>query len=185
MPKQTRIPEGYALAQLHDGQWYPLEAERIWYGPEYPDGILRLLPFNRQFQLGEEISFASRREALRHCEAEAKAREDAQRFDWQRLMVQSEVYPERCAWYRQMIEDVTGYAPAVRHWFTEITVFVPAYTCCHGCSYGPVGGWGAWTIEEALADVAEQVYARMQTCARCMQQQEAETDHRMALAGAE
>jgi hypothetical protein len=151
------LPEGYAVIQLAKSEWYPLRVERV-FSAMHPDGFL--LP---QF-LGQDIHFSRRKEAVAHCQEEATLDEQIERSRWERLAVKSDVYPERCAQYRHLIEEITGSAPLVQRFYDEVAVYVPGYVCTHCRGVHDQIVKKELVIEEALAACAEAVYASQQAC---------------------
>ncbi len=154
------IPEGYAVIQLADNQWYPVRVERF-YSDAYPDGLLNLYPIRLDEQ---EQHFSRRKEAVAYCQSDAALWEDLERRRYERKTVESNVYPERCIHYQEIIQDITGYPPMVDRFYDGVSVYVPGYHCASCGSYHPHVVKEALTIEDALEACAEQVYAVNEQC---------------------
>jgi hypothetical protein len=162
MARHERPPEGFAIAELPDGRYYPLVVERF-YNADYPDGMLMVFPHVER--KGDDIaSFALRADALVFCKGMAEINAALERGRFEHVAVESDCYPERCAWYRDLIKEVTGNSPRIIRWYRCLWVTTPGYFCslCN-IYHGPVP-IVAFTIEEALAQAAEIVYARYTRC---------------------
>ena len=152
------IPEGFTVAYV-EGKWYPLEAYRL-YTIDYPEGFLTV-------DL-RTSGFLTRREARQACEQIAHEQEVYEQQRWLRYAWQSDVYPERCAHYIAIIEQVTGCTP----WISSAS-YARAFNVstsphvCHDCKAYIFGTYAsATTIEDALEKVAQQVYANRCVCER-------------------
>jgi hypothetical protein len=155
------LPEGYGVAQFDDKRWYPIKIER-WYDAERPEGSLFVDTFL------SDLNYSHREEATRQCWEHAHREERRQRRDWENRAQQSNVYPERCAHYLEIIEELTGQEPRIVcwRWDTEVTVAVHP-RCCFRCdSFHSLVLVSALTIEDALEEAAQQVYA---SYVKCMQ----------------
>jgi hypothetical protein len=163
MARHEKPPEGFAVAHLPDGRYYPLRVERC-YSAQHPDGMLTLYPHSGR-KGDDTASFALRGEALTFCRELAALNAEAQRGHFEHMAVESDCYPERCAWYRDLIEEVTGNPPQIIRWHRCIWVIVPGYFCptC-GLSHESICRAIALTVEEALAQAAEAVYAKYTCC---------------------
>ena len=127
MARHEKPPEGFAVAHLPDGRYYPLRVERC-YSAQHPDGMLTLYPHSGR-KGDDTASFALRGEALTFCRELAALNAEAQRGHFEHMAVESDCYPERCAWYRDLIEEVTGNPPQIIRWHRCIWVIVPGYFC--------------------------------------------------------
>jgi hypothetical protein len=159
------LPAGYTVACI-EGKWYPLQA-RLRYGIDDPDGYPDLTPLLSFPQL-EALSFSTQRNAILKCQEEAQEEEVQERENWERLTVKSDAYPERCAYYMDVIEQARGHVPIVYRYsfIPEVSVSVPG----HYCSTCKQADWGfsvkALTIENALKEAAERVYTERCQCER-------------------
>jgi hypothetical protein len=163
MARHERPPEGFAIAELPDGRYYPLVVERF-YSADHPDGMLLL--YTHIERKGDDIaSFALRGDALAFCKGMAEINAALEWGRFEHVAVESDCYPERCAWYRDLIEEVTGSPPQIIRWYRCIWVTVLGYFCpACGLYHESVCTTVALTIEEALAQAADAVYARHTRC---------------------
>jgi hypothetical protein len=84
------------------------------------------------------------------------------------LVSDSDMYPERCAHYVALIEQIRGEAPHIkrRSHPCEVEVLVPSHRCTQCLAALSPFCITAKTIEEALAEAAERVYALRCLCER-------------------
>ena len=117
--KKYPLPPLYGIAELGDGRFYPVYA----YDDECDPPRLKVTSHMRWEWVKERdippaigpwhqqgvVSFATRRAALAFC----------QRYDeryrlqlsWKKVTIKSDLYPERTAWYYDMLEEMTGNRP--------------------------------------------------------------------------
>jgi hypothetical protein len=162
MSLKKELPEGYAVA-YGEGRWYPLVMERF-YSAEYPNGYPMFETF---YSDGfNTLSFRTQHEAIVHCQQDAEINESAARCCWEQMATESDVYPDHCAHYVDVIEQVTGHEPVITHGWHKVFVFTIS-DYCHSCrSIKPRATAIAPLIEDALAEVAERVYAERCQCER-------------------
>ncbi len=113
MPRYELLPADYHMAVIElEGRYYPVRTER-----ETDTGMLRLGTFphfsweveaayGTPYALGREpthgvISFRDEQNAIDYCHRSWDNLR--QRVRWKKLAAQTEVYPERNAWYREQI----------------------------------------------------------------------------------
>ncbi len=151
------IPENYAIAQFSDKRWYPLEAIRYYDDADYPDGFLCLSALHH-------TGFLHKQEALDYCQKKAAYEARWEQERWEEMTLKSNVYPERCAHYQAIIQDITGRPPNIASLNSEIMVSTSGYRCACGVwhTYRIINGAG--TIEDALEEAATHVYAEQQSC---------------------
>ena len=111
MQNAHTFSEGMALVETSDGRWFPAFASLA----EHPRWVLLIgespIPAALEPLQGGEPGYACREEAM---EAYRTWREAATLpVRWQKLAAQTEVYPERNAWYREEIAQLTGDIPMV------------------------------------------------------------------------
>jgi hypothetical protein len=152
------IPEGYAIVKLADQQWYPLQAERL-YTSCYQDGFIT---FNCFFEGGEEykeVSFSRQKEAVQFCQYEAAQEQRREWERWEQKAIASNVYPERCIHYRDLIKSITKCPVYVSYHHDGVWVYASGYHCpgC-GCFHEPVEV-KALVVEDALETCTNVVYA--------------------------
>src|SRR5579859_4792250 len=107
------LPEGYGVAQLDDKQWYPLKIDR-YYSADYPDGTTH--PETIWGEENQDLRYRRREDAVQVCWQLAQEEEERKCRKWEQLAQQSEVYPDRCVHYQDIIEETTGRTPLVYHW---------------------------------------------------------------------
>ncbi len=105
--KQESLPEGIALVETTDGRWFPACA----LFSEIPFRVYRVegspLIHLALDSLHERVpGYTCREEAIEACYAWSETFELTQ--DWQWLVAQTELYPERNAWYLDEIVQLTG-----------------------------------------------------------------------------
>jgi len=154
------IPEGFAVAE---GKWHVLEACR-YYSATYPDGTL-MFSLNFREHRGD-LSFPYQREAIKACRDLAKEEEDYHEWRYQHLLASSDTYPEWCTQYRDIIVQVTGLPPNITRFLRDVYVSAVGKHCRDCGVLVPNARASAPTIEEALAEVAEAVYANRCPCER-------------------
>ena len=166
MPSHPRIPNHYAVVQLDDKHWYPLEVTR-YYSGEYPAGTISLefcYTFNEYREL-VQVHFTRRDEAVAYVQRHATSQEQSQQERWQRITLESNVYPEQCAHLLTIIYEITGRVPVVQKWMHRVDVSLPAYECACGKTWSPPYYTShEVTIEDALQQTAEYVYAHRCSC---------------------
>jgi hypothetical protein len=160
--RQEKPPEGFAIAQLPDGRYYPLIVEHF-YSADHPDGMLALYP-HIGHKGDDSASFPLRAEALAFCKELAEINASLERGRFEHLAVESDCYPERCAWYCDLIEEVTGRLPQIMCCYRYLQVTALSYICPVCRVYHESVWTVALTIEEALAQAAETIYARYARC---------------------
>src|SRR5205085_1844684 len=124
------LPDGYLVYQAPDDhRWYPMQTER-YFGQCSPEtGHLMVSPLIDLY--GNDLSYLHREEAVQACIEEASQKQRWQQQYWHDLMLNSNLYPERCAHYRDTIQEATGTPPEVHLSSSCILVWV-------GSSYCPV-----------------------------------------------
>lgn len=156
------IPEEdtYTVAQI-DGRWYPLKVGYI-----YDESSAKIYhTFKTLWDLdGNEASYDRRANAVEACHHDAEEQVIYEQSKWQRLAVQTNVYPDRCSHYREVIEEVTGYPPRVEDWFLCFGVIVRFAPCCHCQLKRGSLTVSALTVDDALAEAAERAYTEAQVC---------------------
>src|ERR1700730_2832751 len=98
------LPAGYAVAQSHEKQWYALCEDR-YYSIEYPEGIPFYLETCQDFD-SFTYQYSRRAEAVQGFWRHARWQEAKEPEQVERLAAHSEVFPERCAHYLDIIEEV-------------------------------------------------------------------------------
>lgn len=164
MPRST-IPQGYAVVQLDDTQWYPLEILRFYSG-DYPDGDIRVTILHRSNENREWVPahYPHRDDALHHVQAHALQEQRFDHLHWQQFTTKSDVYPERCRHFLDLIEEITGRIPNVHRWMSEVGVSIEKYTCSCGTSHCSYWDSSQVTIEDALQRAAEYAYSHRCSC---------------------
>jgi UDP-2,3-diacylglucosamine pyrophosphatase LpxH len=79
------------------------------------------------------------------------------------------VHPERVGWYRTLIEEMTQQTPQVMLVGDLIAVWVGPYHSTCGLLHPSSTQVWATTVEQALAELCEQVYADTQADFRALQ----------------
>jgi hypothetical protein len=166
-----KLPEGYTIAFI-EGKWYPLHAVRF-YSAGDPDGSLAIgtMTDSKMSEDGTfpELAFSKQQDALAACWQDARLEVSLEQERWQRLACESHVYPERCAHYVALIEQIRRKAPLIKRWSYpsyEVEVVVPSHHCPQCLITRSPFCTTAATIEEALAEAAECVYALRCLCER-------------------
>jgi hypothetical protein len=158
MPTKN-LPRGYAIAYI-EGKWYSLQAPR-YYSADDPEGYIR---FDYLDQDDLALGFATQREAISAAQRLAFEAERKECERWERLVSNSDVYPERCVHYRDIIKEATGREPLVLRGLNDVVVHMVSPSC----SLYPMPisflAVHAPTIEEALAEAAERAYADRCLC---------------------
>ncbi len=165
MSSRSTIPHGYAVVQLDDKQWYPLEVTR-YYGPRFPDGTISLsscMELNQDNEV-REVTYARREDALHYVQQQALHDERNERQKWERITIESDIYPERCVHSLALIEEITGHTPVVRRWTQNVNVEIALYQCSCGKYHRPYWDYSQVTIEDALQRAAEYVYEHRCPC---------------------
>ena len=166
----SNIPQGYTVAQLDDKQWYPIEISR-YYSADTPEGSLHLNTMLgwRENEVQRDMHFQRRHEAVAFCQQEARSQQERELHEWQRLTMKSDVYPDRCIHYIDLITEITGYAPIIRrslYYYDSsdcISVYVRSWHC--SCNWHTVDlVENRLSIEDALEDAANSMYASYQAC---------------------
>ena len=165
MSSHLTIPQGYAVVQLDDKQWYPLQVTR-YYSAECPDGEIYIAVPHRFSEYHEWVPahYSHRGEALQHIQEIAISEDYYEQVKWQGVTINSDVYPEQCVHHLALIEEITGHAPTVRRWTREVNVSIDAYTCCCGKTHFSYWDFSQVTIEDALQRAAEYVYGHRCSC---------------------
>lgn len=165
MSIRPAIPHGYAVVQLDDKQWYPLEITRF-YSTEDPDGDVSIRVFHTFNEHHEwvPVHYPHRVQALQHTQESATVEEYYEHMKWLRVTVESDLYPERCIHFLTVIEEITGHLPTVRRWSQEVNVSIDAYKCSCGCPHSSYWDFSQVTIEDALQRAAEYVYEHRCSC---------------------
>lgn len=158
------VPDEYTVVKLDDKQWYPLQVWRE-YDMLFPEGRPRLSIVT--LDDGEPLSYRYRHNALKHCRYRKEMDGHLECYEWEKLACKSDTYPERCAQYLQIIEEITGAAPEIVRWEwnTRVRVRIPGFVCqrCKG-KHETEYECQALVIEDALAAAAEWVYEQDQWC---------------------
>lgn len=168
---QSNIPHGFTVAQFDDKHWYPIEVKRC-YSIEFPEGFLSLKTLDGflQDQWVDDIHFARRSDALVYCQQEATKRHQEELRRWERVTVQSNVYPDRCVHYIDLMTEITGRFPFIHQFMYQqypcdsISVSVRSWVCCANKRHPEVAVHDALRIEDALEEAANRVYASYQAC---------------------
>ena len=150
------LPTDYTVAPIA-GKWYPLKVHRF-YDADAPDGDIAFQ------KLYCDITFQTQREAIAYCQQDAEIEEKIERLRYERLAQKSDVYPERCAHYADIIEQMTGQKPVITKLFREVMVTVSSGSCSCGQMATPYIFASAFFLEDVLAEVAERVYAGRCLC---------------------
>ncbi|EFH86427.1 hypothetical protein [Ktedonobacter racemifer] len=167
MKRQT-LPSGYGVVHL-EGKWYPIKIEKI-----YPQEFVVLDPIYDDSI--NDAHFARRQEAVEACLHHEREEAQREQASWLRRAVESDVYPDRCAHYMDEIEALTGRRPYIRYDYgsSPYCVSTVAYVYASWCPY-----CGAWqdgfyiyglTIDEALAQAAQEAYASRCCCLRFVEE---------------
>jgi hypothetical protein len=164
-----KLPEGYTIAFV-EGKWYPLHAVRF-YSAGCPAGSLAIGTMTGKMSEDgtfPELAFCKQQDALEACQRDACFEASREQERWQQLVRDSDVYPERCAHYVALIEQIRGMAPHIKRWSYpyEVEVLVPSHRCTQCLATQSPFCITAATIEEALAEAAERVYAGRCLCER-------------------
>ncbi len=157
------LPDGYIVACI-DRRWYPIKVERL-HTIDNPDGFLTLSPL---FTFdGGDTTFADCAEAVQECWTQVHAQEAYEQEQWECLAAKSNVYPDRCTHYRDIIEEYTRHRPKIIRGWSSATVIMHSYQCLRCDVWHDQDIIEALTIEDALAQAAEACYTRY---LECMQQ---------------
>ena len=164
MSTRQTLPHGYAVVQLADKQWYPLQVTR-YYSGHYPDGDIRVSLFDEFNENRElvQVHYPRRDDALRHVQQQLMSEELYEQLKWQGVTIESDVYPERCAHYVALSEEITGHVPQVQRWSREVNVHIGA-SCSCGMTHFSYWDYSQVTIEDALQRAAEYVYEHRCPC---------------------
>jgi hypothetical protein len=180
----STIPQGYTVAQLDDKQWYPIKVERT-YNADCPEGYinLRTLYAFVESEWKDDIHFARRSDALAYCQQEVLSQQKQEERKWEEYTLKSDVYPDRCIHYIDLITEITGRPPLVHQFiyhdvpYNRISVFVYPWRC--SCEWHTVEmAENALSIEDALEEAANSVYVSYQAC-QCSY---AEQEHLLSVA---
>ncbi len=165
MSSRPIIPHGYAVVQLDDKQWYPLRVTRF-YNVEHPGGYVYLDTLSDLNQEGElrDVCYPRREDAVQYVQQTSRSDEAYERSKWLHIMIQSDVYPERCSHFLTLIEEITGQAPIVRQWMHVVSVLIKGCTCSCGHYVPPYWAEDEATIEDALQRATEYVYEHRCCC---------------------
>lgn len=158
-------PHGYAVVQLDDKRWYPVQVTR-YYGPRYPDGTISLsscMGLNQDNEV-REVTYGCREDALHYVQQQSLDDECNEQQKWERVTIESDLYPERCAHSLALIEEITGHTPTIRRWTQNVFVEIPLYTCSCGKYHHPYWDYSQVTIEDELQLAAEYVYEHRCPC---------------------
>ncbi len=156
---------GYTVVQLDDKQWYPVEILRL-YSAESPDGDIRLSIVHTFNENREWVPacYPRRDGALQHAHTETVRQHYFEQLGWQKFTVTSDVYPERCFHFLELIQEITGHLPHVHRWLQEITVSIDAYHCSCGRFHHRYWDSSQVTIEDVLQQAAEYAYSHRCSC---------------------
>ena len=146
------LPTDYTVAPVA-GKWYPLKVHRF-YDADAPDGDIAFQ------KLYCDITFQTQHGNVSVLPKKAKI----ERLRYERLAQKSDVYPERCAHYADIIEQMTGQKPVITKLFREVVVTVAPGSCPCGQKATPYIFASAFFLEDVLAEVAERVYAGRCLC---------------------
>ncbi len=165
MPTRQTLPHGYAVVQLDDKQWYPVHVTH-YYDPHNPDGTISLsscLEMNQEKEF-RDVRYARREDALHYVQQQALNDEHNERHKWERVTIESDLYPERCVHALALIEEITGHTPTVRRWTHNVNVEIPSYKCSCGKYHRSYWDDSQETIEDALQRAAEYLYEHRCCC---------------------
>lgn len=157
------LPDGYLVHQAEDLRWYPMRVERC-FAPSYPEaGHLFVSPITDLS--GNDLSYLCQEEAIQTCMKEASQEQRWKQQYWQALVLNSHLYPERCAHYRDIIQEATGAPPKVHRSQSCILIWVEASYCPVCFAYRPAFLIeNTQTIEDALNEAAQRAYAEQGAC---------------------
>ncbi len=155
----TILPEGLALVEAADGRWFPALAPLTktpgWVAlvgeTDIPPAIS--LPFHPR------KGYRSRLDALEACWAWYEAA--TLPVHWRALAAESEIYPERNAWYRDEIERLTEDTPTLQSLGGE------SYALVFARAHGVMAAIGR-SPDEAL----EALYQEVSVFFSCLQPEE-------------
>jgi hypothetical protein len=157
------LPPGFSVLQLENQQWYPVRVERF-FDPSFAEqGAIRLnfLPD----LAGNEVHFKQRDEAVKECRMQAESDAYYEQLRWRTLAAHSNVYPERCAWYLDLLLSLTGVTPYVERWSGGVMLLLPCYLC-RGCQEREESLMSeALTLDDALEELTQQIYGLHGACA--------------------
>jgi len=174
--KQEALPDGYAVAQLSDGRFYPLraqaepclyieplhwEAQRVPFacGPRSASGI---------------VSFADRKLAVQYCHRHHE--EFPLLWEMAHTIWEQEVYPERNVWYREEVSRLLHEHDPHTYWKNDMRKIEDYVTRMEGIVYCFIGGTiqavhvQADTFDAALAALYQEVYTRITSVSPLLQE---------------
>lgn len=166
--KQQTLPPDYGVVHL-DGEWYPIKIEKF-----YPREFLTLDPiFDDNIN---DAHFSRRQEAIEACLHHECEEARRKQIDWLRLAVTSNAYPDRCAHYVDEIQAITGKTPYISYdygscpYSSSTMVHVLTSWCPHCGAWQEGTRVYALTIDEALAQAAQEVYESRCRCQRIVEE---------------
>ena len=174
--KQEALPDGYAVAQLSDGRFYPLraqaepclyieplhwEAQRVPFacGPRSASGI---------------VSFADRKLAVQYCHRHHE--EFSLLWEMAYTIWEQEVCPERNVWYREEVSRLLHEHDPHTYWENDMLKIEDYVTRMEGIVYCFIGGTiqaihaQGDTFDEAIAALYHEVYARVMSVSPLLQE---------------
>ncbi|GHO72618.1 hypothetical protein KSD_03890 [Ktedonobacter sp. SOSP1-85] len=166
--KQQKLPPGYAVVQL-DGEWYPIKIEKM-----HPEEFISLDPIFDDAL--EDARFPRRQDAVEACLRHESDKIQREQTSWFWLAVYSDVYPDRCVHYIDEIEALTGRKPYIRYehgsspYCYSVVVNVYAGRCPHCRAWQDECYIYGLTIDEALAQAAQEAYASRCRCQRIVEE---------------
>ncbi|QBD77995.1 hypothetical protein EPA93_19140 [Ktedonosporobacter rubrisoli] len=114
----------------------------------------------------QDVSFVSKKEAIRYCDERRKEKENGERFwkymDEHLLATQSDL-PERDIWYEEMIFAYCGFPPIIASRWDGWEVFLDGYTCRQDRIHETVVAQ-ALTKDAALEQAANKIYEMCVAC---------------------
>lgn len=170
---QSVPASSYSVIQLEDRHWYPVHVNRF-YSANAPDGTvsLDLLPPSSMSETYDVyIHYSRRSEAIKHCQRLTARDEEYEQSRWVHLTIESNLYPERCSHYIDLITQIAGQAPDIFRYTSHVSVYTPSFYC----SRGELHHWHqaqSDTIEDALEQATNLLYAEGCTCG-CLVTQDA------------
>ncbi len=150
--------------------WYPVHVVRDYSAP-YQEGRLHLWPVLEED--GADRVYARRIDALTVCRQQVKELDTLEQSRWESLAARTDLEPERCGHYEQIIEEITGSPPRVEEHPWVVIVDTSAYPCLRCGNVHQECFAVGYSRQEVLSRVAEWVYRDAANClARPVSQQE-------------
>ncbi|GHO77030.1 hypothetical protein KSD_48010 [Ktedonobacter sp. SOSP1-85] len=167
--KQHKLPPGYAVVQI-DGEWYPIKIEKL-----YPEEFIALEHIYDD-DIIQQARFSRRQDAIDACLRHECEEAQHEHVRWFWLAVRSDVYPDRCAHYIDEIETLTGMKPHISYDYGGTPYSISAVVHVYGSRCPHCQAWldGCYsyglTIDEALAQAVQEVYASRCRCQRIVEE---------------